>query len=84
MIFKALGYSFAADKACNAQRSKQWIYCCLKLVDNGLRHPVNRGIVRTIVIKRIYDGDISRKNTPKISKIRNASKSNVIVRAWDL
>ena len=52
MIFKALGYSFAADKACNAQRSKQWIYCCLKLVDNGHRHPVNRGIVRTIVIKK--------------------------------
>lgn len=65
MIFKALGYSFAADKACNAQRSKQWIYCCLKLVDNGHRHPVNRGIVRTIVIKRIYDGDISRKKYPE-------------------
>ena len=68
MIFKALGYSFAADKACNAQRSKQWIYCCLKLVDNGHRHPVNRGVVRTIVIKKIYDGDITRKNTPKFSQ----------------
>jgi hypothetical protein len=74
MIFKALGYSFAADKACNAQRSKQWIYCCLKLVDNGHRHPVNRGIVRTIVIKKYMmvtlHGKIPR-NSPKLETQAN-------------